>query len=182
MYNANLSSEIYSQLMNGKVINKTVLNNSAQFVENPLFNEIMDNLKDYRTQYKMNGAEFVEEADYIFIRDRASNRDDLKTDITMKAYLLLLLLGKYLTEHNYNISKLTHPSGGITRADIEAIQEMPVTQEIMEKTKMKSDLFSTIKNVLIDRHIMLEKPGSQSYILSDSGKAFFDEVVKNYAS
>jgi len=182
MYDTNLSSEIFSQLMNGKVINKSILNNNAQFVENPLFNEIMDNLKDYRTQYQMNGVEFVEEAEFIFIRDRVSNRDDLKTDITMKACLLLLLLGKYLTEHNYRISKLIDPSGGITRADIEAMQEIPDTQEILEKAKMKNDLHAMIKSVLVDRHIMLEKPGSQSYILADSGKAFFDEIVKNYES
>ena len=98
----------------------------------------------------------------------------------MKACLLLLLLGKYLTEHNYRISKLIDPTGGITRADIEIIQEMPDTQEILEKAKMKIDLHAMIKSVLVDRHIMLEKPGSQSYILADSGKAFFDEIVKNY--
>ena len=180
MYDTNLSSDIFSQLMNGKIINKTILNNNAQFVENPLFNEIMDNLKDYRTQYQMNGVEFVEETEFIFIRDRGSIRDDLKTDISMKACLLLLLLGKYLTEHNYRISKLIDPTGGITRADIEIIQEMPDTQEILEKAKMKIDLHAMIKSVLVDRHIMLEKPGSQSYILADSGKAFFDEIVKNY--
>lgn len=180
MYDTNLSIEIFSQLMNGKVINKTILNNNAQFVENPLFNEIMDNLKDYRTQYQMNGVEFVEEAEYIFIRDRLSNQDDLKTDIMMKACLLLLLLGKYLTEHNYRISKLSTSSGGITHADIEAMHEMPDTQEILEKAKMKNDLHSMIKSVLVDRHIMLEKLGSESYILSDSGRAFFEEIVKNY--
>lgn len=182
MYDINLSSEIFSQLMNGKVINKTILNNSTQFVENPLFNEIMDNLKDYRTQYRMNGVEFVEEVNYVFIRDKTSNRDNFKTDITMRACLLLLLLGKYLTAYNYRISKLTDPSGGITLADIEIIQEMPDTYEILEKANMKNDLYALIKTILIDRHIMLEKPGSQSYILSDSGRAFFDEIVSNYES
>lgn len=92
MYDTNLSSEIFNQLMNGKVINKNILNNNAQFIENPLFNKAMDNLGDYRTQYEMNGMEFVEKAEYIFIKDKFSNQDDLKTDITMKACLLLSLL------------------------------------------------------------------------------------------
>ncbi|MBT4836710.1 MAG: hypothetical protein HON94_05130 [Methylococcales bacterium] len=180
MYDANLSAEIFSQLMNGKIINKTILNNSSQFVENPLFNEVMDNLKDYRSQYAMNGVELVEEAEYLFIRDRNSSSEELKTDVMMKACLLLLLLGKYLTENNYRLSKLTDSSGGITIADIEAINEMPDTQEILEKGKMKNDLASAIKSILVERHIMLEKPSSQSYILSDSGRTFFDEIVKSY--
>ena len=141
----------------------------------------MDNLKDYRTQYEMCGFELVEEAEYVFIRDRVSNRDDLKTDITMRASLLLLLLGKYITEFNFRFSKLTEISGGITKSDIDLIQEMPNTQEILEKANMKNDLQSLIKTNLVDRHIMLEKVDTQSYILSDSGRAFFDEIIHNYS-
>lgn len=180
MFNARLSNDIFNQLMNGKIINKTELNNSGQFVESLLFNEIMSNLKDYRIQYEMCGVDFVEEVDYIYIRDRVNSSEDLKTDITMKACLLLLLIGKYLTESNYKFSKITDPSGGITKADIESIQEMPDTQEIIEKAKLKNDLHIEIRNVLVNRNIMLEKPSSQSYILSDSGKAFFYEIIQNY--
>lgn len=179
MFNAQLSTEIFSQLMNGRIINKTILNNSGEFAPNIYFHEIMDNLKDYRVQYQMNGFELVEEPEYVYIFDRTFSRDDLKTDITMKAYMLLLILGKYLTEHNYRLSKLTEPSGGITHADIEVIQEMPDTQEILEKSGVKSNLLASIKSVLVERSILLEKPSSQSYILSDSGRAFFDEI-KNY--
>ena len=89
----------------------------------------------------------------------------------------LLLLGKYLTEHNFRISKLTEPSGGITHADIEEIQEMPDTSEILEKANMKNDLHTMIKSKLVERHIMIEKPGSPSYILADSGRAFFEEIL-----
>jgi hypothetical protein len=37
MYNKQLSKEIFDQLTNGKVINKTILNNAGEFVENNLF-------------------------------------------------------------------------------------------------------------------------------------------------
>ncbi|WP_026970843.1 condensin complex protein MksE [Aliagarivorans marinus] len=180
MYDANLSALIFNELMNGKVINRTMLNNSGEFSENPLFTEVMENLKDYRTQYEMNGCEFVDESEFIFIRDRTSNRDDLKTEITMKACLLLLILGKYINENNYRLSKLTEPSGGITRADIEEMQEEEDTVELIEKAKLKNDLHSEIKNVLVNRNIMLEKPSEESYILSDAGRAFFNEVIANY--
>lgn len=103
-----------------------------------------------------------------------------KCDDLFGVYLLLLILGKYLTEHNYRLSKLTEPSGGITPADIEIIQEMQETQEILEKAGIKNDLLASIKSVLVERNIMLGKPSSQSYVLSDSGRAFFEEIVRHY--
>jgi len=180
MYNAATSQGIFSELMNGRIINKTSLDNSNNFTENPLFTEIIDNLDDYRTQYKMSGYEFVESPSYIYIRERSTDTNSLKTDITMKACVLLLLMGKYLTENNYRISKLTDPSGGLTEADFEAIQDMPDTAEILEKSAMKRDFSASIKPILVERNIMLQKIGSNSFILSDSGKAFFDEIVDNY--
>lgn len=182
MFDARLSIEIFSQLMNGKIINKHILNNNGEFIENTLHTEIMENLNDYRMQYRMCGYSFVESSTYIFIREQGRQPGDLKTDITMKVCVLLLLLGKYLTEHNYRIGKLTEPSGGITNADFEVIQQMPDTQEILEKSGLNSDLPTAIKSVLVDRYILLQKPGSLAYILSDSGKAFFEEIVKNYNS
>lgn len=180
MFDARLSQEIFAQLMNGKIINKYVLNNSGELIENHLHTEIMENLNDYRIQYKMCGCPLVENPTYIFIREQGSQPKDLKTDITMKACVLLLLMGKFLTEHNIRIGKLTESSGGITNADFEVIQQMPETTEILEKAGLNADLQTAIKSVLVDRHILLQKPGSLAYILSDAGKAFFEEIVKNY--
>jgi hypothetical protein len=42
----------------------------------------------------------------------------------------------------------------------------------------KDDLFTNIKSQLIDRHILLEKTGSQRYVLSLAGKFFFGEISK----
>jgi len=180
MYNAAISQRIFSELMNGRIINKTIIDNSNSFTVNPLFTEIMDNLDDYRTQYKMSGYEFVESPDYIYIRERTGDTNNLKTDITMKACVLLLLMGKYLTENNYRISKLIDPTGGLTEADFEAIQDMPDTAEILEKSSMKRDFSASIKPILVERNIMLQKIGESTFILSDSGRAFFDEIVGNY--
>ncbi|CAD7532990.1 MULTISPECIES: condensin complex protein MksE [Aeromonas] len=182
MYNAALSSDIFNDLMNGKMINKTTFNNAGQFVDNELFIEIITNLKDYRTQYEMNGFEFVETNNYFFIRDRVNNKDDLKTDISMRACLMLLLLGKYITENNYRLEKLTDAAGGITVADIEAIKEMSDTGEILEKAGINKDLHKEIRTTLVNRNIMLEKPSQQVYVLSDSGRAFFDEIIANYTA
>ncbi len=45
---------------------------------------------------------------------------------------------------------------------------------------MKGSLSSEVKNTLVGRKLLLEIPGAQKYILSDAGRAFFDEVVQYY--
>ncbi len=179
MFDLKKSREIYGLLMNGKLINKSILNNSGAFVENYLFIEIINNLDDYRTQYKMSGYELVENADFFYIRDAQKQDSDLKTDITMKVCVLLLIMGKYLIEHNHRLTRLTEPSGGVSESDFDAMQEMPNTQEILYKSKIK-DFTSAVKSVLIDRNILLQKPSSDEYILSDGGRAFFQEIVSEY--
>ena len=181
MFDVNLSKEIFSQLINGKVISKSILNNGGDFIDNPLFAEIIHNLDDYRTQYKMSGYDFVEQSDFFYIREQVIQENDLKTDITMKVCVLLLLIGKYLTESNFRLTKLTESSGGLTNADFDAIQERPDTQEILDKSKIK-DFRTGIKSILVDKNILLQKPGSHSYILSDAGRFFFTEIVANYNS
>lgn len=179
MFNAELSKEIFQELMNGKVINKHKLDNAANLVENELFTEIMLNVRDYKTQYEMSGYEFELSESFVFIRKEGFDTKNLKTDPTMKAYLLLVLIAKYLNDHNYRFTKLTDADAGITDADISAMASMPDTEELIDKAGIKGDLLTNIKNVLVKRNIMLEKASSNSYVLSDSGKAFFQELTEN---
>lgn len=180
MFDTQLSQEIFNQLMNGKVINKTELNNSGDFKENPLFAEIVGNLKDYKNQYTMSGYEFIQQPSFIYIRERTAQKEELKTDITMKTCVLLLLIGKYITEQSYRFTKLTDKTAGLSQIDFELIEEMPDTQEILQKSGMKSGFMNAIKSTLIERNILLQKPSSETYILSDAGKAFFEELINGY--
>lgn len=178
MANTRLSASIFSELMNGRVINKEVIDNDS-FKLNPLFTEVMDNLVEYQKHYEMCGYHFVDTADYIYIMDR-NQKDELKTDIAMKAQVLLLLIGKYLNNNNYSTHKISSLSAGLTMADISAIQSMPDTEELLERTDMKSELFANIKNILVDRYILLEKTSTQSYVLSAIGRQFFEELKPLY--
>ncbi|PLA73419.1 hypothetical protein CYQ88_11260 [Hydrogenovibrio sp. SC-1] len=180
MYNARLSKQIYQELKNGKIINKHRLDNAARFVQNELFTEIMVNEEDYRKQFEMSGYEFVLTESFVLIREQGRDSATLKTDMTMKAYILLLLLGKYLNEQNYRFTKLTASDGGLTVGDINAVGQMPDTTELLEKSGMKNGLMNNIKNVLVKRNILLEKASSETYILSDAGKAFFQEILTNH--
>ncbi|WP_417439890.1 condensin complex protein MksE [Idiomarina abyssalis] len=180
MYNGQLSQYIFNQLMNGRVINRHKLSNSGQFVNDENYDEIVFNLADYRRQYEMCGYELVCCSDYLYIREKTADSSDLKTDLAMKACLLLLIITKYINEQNYSFTKLTESNGGITHADIEIMQEMPDVQELIEKAKLNTNLHTEIKNVLVNRHIMLVKPSSSTYILSNAGRAFLDMLIKNF--
>lgn len=182
MFKASLSNLIFQELMNGKIINKHRLDNSANLVENDLFAEIMQNDSAYRTQYEMSGYEFVLNESFVLIREKGFDSATLKTDVTMKAYVLLLLLAKYLNEQNYRFTKLTDADGGIDLSDIITIEAMNDTKELLEKSGMKNGLLNNINNVLVKRNILLEKASSSSYILSDSGKAFFQELLESHYS
>lgn len=168
MYEARLSKEIFDHLMNGRIINKTVLNNASEFVENELYTEIIRNLDTYRQQYAMSGLKLVENESYFYIREPDANQESLKSDITMKACILLMLIGKYITESRSRLNKLTDPSGGLTYADIETIEDMSDTPEILERCGIKQDLKTAIKTILVDRNIMLQKASAE--VLSTTGE------------
>jgi predicted transcriptional regulator len=57
---------------------------------------------------------------------------------------------------------------------------MPDTEELLDRTGMKSELFANIKNILVDRNILLEKTSSQSYVLSAIGRQFFEDLKPLY--
>lgn len=184
MHNSHLSKQIFNDLMNGKIINERNLeNNAEQFERNPLYTEIIDNLPEYKQQYEMCGYDLIVNAEkgYLHIRDQGRASEGLKTDVTLKASIFLLMIGKYLNEYNYHIGKLTDASGGLTDVDFNKIMEMSDTQELLEKLSVNSDFKQAIQPVLVERNILLKKGDAPvKYILSDAGKAFFDEVTVDY--
>ena len=175
MVNLGNSELIFNTLMNGRIINREMIDNDV-LVPNPLFNEIMDHLEDYQKQYEMSGFKFIHSGDYVYITEDEKN----KTDIAMKAQILLLLIGKYLNNNNFSLQKIKHLNAGLTRSDILGIQNMPESLELLNRAGMGDDIYTQIKNILVERHILLEKTSSESFILSAIGEKFFDELQPLY--
>lgn len=175
------SRQIYKHLMNGRILNKYQLNNSGDRVNHPLFEEVMGNLDDYRHLYVMSGYRLIEHPNYLYIVDDEAS--ETKTEVTMKAYCLLLVIGKYLMMNNYSLDKITSEKAGLTEDDFKQMEEVPYIEEILEKarfTRKKEDgLLSLIQTTLVDREILLEKKSSKQYVLSEAGKAFFEELLSN---
>lgn len=180
MFNAKLSKQIFDLLMNGRIINKHNLSNDGSLEENPLFVEIIQNEDDYERQYLMNGYYLDIRDGYIMLRDTQRDHTSLKTDITVKAYLLLLIIFKYLNDHNLRPSKVFPSGSGLNLADIETMEEMEDTAELLDKADLKRSLKIHIKSMLVERNILLEKVGATAYVLSDAGMAFFEEVTHSF--
>ena len=179
MIEMQLSVKIYDVLMNGRIINRQILEND-HWVNNPLFSEIMDNLDAYRQQYQMSGFCLYSSGDYVYIAENAS--DDLKTDVSMRAQVLLMLIGKYLNNQNLSLKKLSNLNTGLSLADIAGIQAMPESAELLMRAGMREDdLLSSIKSILVERNILLEKSSSQSYILSAIGEKFYEDLKPLYS-
>jgi hypothetical protein len=178
MVNKRLSKEIYNHLINGKIINRDRIENDA-FVADELYSEIMQHEDAYREQYDMCGYNLHMANGYIYLLEKVEKKD-LKTDVVMRCYVLLLIIAKYMNDINKSHSQLISLNGGISKAEIDSINESLDVKELLKKCDFnsKDDLFTNIKSQLIDRHILLEKTGSQRYVLSQAGKFFFDEISK----
>ncbi|MEC9413458.1 MAG: hypothetical protein VX829_12385 [Pseudomonadota bacterium] len=170
------SKAIFEQLMNGQVINRHVLENNSELNSNPLFDEIIQFEDEYRRQYRMSGYQLEVNENYILLQNTGIEADSLKTDASMKVYVLLLLIAKYLNTRNYKTSKIEPMGSGLTHSDISLMEELPDIRETLDKADMKKSLLSHIKSTLVERNIMLEKVGSDAYVLSDAGNAFFQEI------
>ena len=182
--NITLSKRIFSELMNGKIINKHVVNNASEFSINPLFSEIMDNLPAYKNQYEMNGSDFIVKPDFVYIND-SDVLSEKKSPQAMKVIILLVIIGHYLNKHKYSPTKLTcAKTGGLVEEDFTAIESMTYVEEILEKaniTKKGDTSFQDkVINILVYRGVMVERPTSKAYILTDAGKAFYEDVMQGF--
>lgn len=100
----------------------------------------------------------------------------------MRIYLLLVIIGKYLVIQGYSLNKIYHETAGLTVDDFHNMANIPHIIEILEKSKMgqhPNEISGLIKSNLIDRGILWEKPSTNTYILTNSGRAFFDELQNN---
>lgn len=174
-----LSVEIYNHLMNGRIINSQRLGSHGDFETNPMFEEVMQHLEVYTIQYEMCGFSLVANSDFFYIAKGYLN-DISKTEIAMKAYCLLLLIGKYMTTQNYKIERLSSAGHGLSLAEINKISLMPDTEEILQRAGLNDDLLKSIKSVLMERQIILENPITQNFVLSASGQVFFEELIERF--
>lgn len=178
MINNDKCTHIFDALINGRVINAHVIGQDETKRTNPLFAEIMMNQEGYKEHFARCGKTLDIKSDFVILREPSA----IKTDITIKVSVLLLLMGKYLNVKGWSVDKVMEVEWGLSDDDI---KEMSVIQdgiasELLKKADIKGDLLNAFQKILVDRGIMIKKPISKKYVLGDAGNAFFNEIFENF--
>jgi len=173
------STEIYSQLITGKYINKTILNGEDVYSENPLFEEIKINQDEYTKYYDDIGYELVFENDYFYLNKEKKEEEEDETFIDkniLKEYVLLTVLQRYMLDNKISIDRtLLDENVGLSPQQIEPMFSLNKYTNILTLTEMKTLSIKTIENVLLNKNIIMYNSKGH-FVLTNIGKKFVDYV------
>ena len=168
------SQEIYSELINGKVINNFIMLD-GQLQQNPLYEELFKNYDIvYQELYSNIGFELVMKQGFMFIRNM--NNDEQLSDVALKIHALLTVLGRGVQIQGYEFEIMTTHEAGINDRLIKFI-ETEEMKEILTACGIKDSLEKAISNILVKRNIAYQNTKG-SLVLSTAGKAFFKEIFE----
>lgn len=179
MISNGLSQKIYSQLINGKVINKnSYIEKSNELVENPLYTEISTHFDDYRQLYQRINFELVHKGGrFYFIREL--NGSDAN-EVAIKIQALLIIIGRIITEKGYLFDVLTDYRAGVKLEDLSSAMSEARYTDILHTCKLctqQRSIEDEMNNHLITRGILF-KNSRGHYVLSDAGAVFFSELTE----
>lgn len=177
MISNELSQNIYNQLINGKTINKqNYAIKTNELDENPLYNELFTNFDEYYKLYQRINFDLIHKnASFFFIRGLGSKDAN---EATIKIQVLLIVIGRIITEQGFLFDTLTDYRAGIRLEDLSvAITDERYT-DILHTCKLcikGKSIESEIEDNLVARGIIY-KNSRGYYVLTNAGKAFFDDL------
>lgn len=170
--NPALSPVIFSQLMNGVLINAHELDNGS-LVNNRLFDEIFSNLEAYQAQYALLGYELVMIGGCYFIREQGEI--DHFRDVSMRIQVLLEVISRQVTEIPLHATTLLEHGSGVPRNALLDMGGKEEVAEILRACDMKNTLIQEVDNILVGRQIAYWNH-RDSLVLTDGGKELFDRL------
>jgi len=171
--NRKLSVELYGQLMYGKMINRTVFIDGG-LNSNPYFEEVLNNFDHYRSLYDLIGYELVMRDGFAYIR--TSDGIDARDDLARNIQGLLLVLFRGALELGFTMDVLLKDSAGLSNIHIEEIGKAEDKVEVLIACGMKSGmLMEHIKK--LETRAIAYRNGRGNLVLSESGAAFFDDLL-----
>jgi len=173
------SRQLYAALINGQVINETLYRDGA-LAPNPLYEELIANFdRYYRQLYANIGFELVLRDGFAYIR--SLDPEEAQNDAVRKVQGLLLVLGRGVTELGYQFELLTDPNVGVSPEVLEQIGQQEEKQEVLAACDLKGALATHMDRVLGRRGIAFQNARG-NWVLSNAGKAFFDELFSSAAT
>lgn len=185
--NRRLSQEAFRKLTAGMVINQTRYEN-GELVPNPLFDELFKERDRYYVEaYANMGMDLVQRPGFFYVRslsafqDDDDNRDQESTGAIRQIQGVLLVLGRGVLEKGFMFDALTSPEAGISRDILESIGNDSVFSQILKACKMDQPLPAAAKVALVDRDIAFFNDKG-NLVLTEAGKAFFDDIFTEHES
>lgn len=176
-----LSQDIYSQLINGKTINKkSYILKSNELEDNLLYNEIFTNFDEYNTLYQRINFELVHKNGCFFYIRELGGED--ANEVTIKIQALLIIIGRIITEQGYLIDVLMDYRAGVKVEDLAVAASEERYLEILRTCKLckSRGIEEEINNNLVARGLMF-KNSRGNYVLTEAGASFFNELTEQSA-
>ena len=173
MIQSEKSQKIYIDLINGRIINKSILN-EKQWFPNPDYTELFSNIEMYTELYRNIGFELVFRDSFFFIRDL--NLGDTYKETAIKIQVILLIISRKITEAGFGYDLLDNENAGVSVQQLHEFSTQEDVKQLITAAKLgKKTLLEVVKDVMLERNIM-NKNTYDRYILSDAGKYFFSKL------
>ncbi|MEZ7188530.1 hypothetical protein NO991_11795 [Pseudoalteromonas sp. DY56-GL22] len=174
--NLKRSIQIYDELTKGRVINRHLYSSSTHsLVDNPLFQELRENLDIYTIQYQMSGHQLIDDGEYFYLihKKLENNNNQL---IKTKVYSSIIVLVRCVTHLQSRLyESIKNVNYGI---EIKELNEIKLPEEyllILEKGKHET-LHKAIE-FLAERNFLI-KTNRDKYVLSNAGLSIVDEIIE----
>jgi hypothetical protein len=180
--NADQSSQVYRQFLQGKVVIKLVYNEiKVEMEENPLFTLLFNHQSHFENLYRHLGYElcFHSQGDFYYAREAREDATDEADDNALKIQTTLLLLGRYYSGTGRDLNLLGNPQFGLNDADYKALHENEEFNAILKAVNL--DNWDRALGFLTKRNFAF-KSGVNQYFLSQAGSAFLLRLVTEYES
>lgn len=178
MITTKLSQTIYSQLINGKAINKySYILKTNELEDNDLYNEVFINFDEYSNLYQRINFELVHKNSCFFYIRELGGED--ANEVTIKIQALLIIIGRIITEQGYLFDVLTDHRAGVKVEDLAVATSEERYLDILHTCKLclKRGIEEEINNNLVARGLMFINSRGH-YVLSEAGGAFFHELTE----
>lgn len=170
--NPEASITIYNQLINGSAINKHTYSNGV-LESNPLFDEVIMYIQQYRSQYALIGFELEAAGDSFFIRERGASEQ--YRDATMKIQVLMEVLSRHMADIPLRPEALLDHQGGLSQNYIGQIGSHDEVKDILTACGLAGDLLNEVEKNLVSRKLAFWN-NKESLVLSDAGEALFNDL------
>jgi hypothetical protein len=172
--NRRLSTELYAQLMYGKMINRTHCI-EGKLASNPHFEELANNFDQYRALYELIGYELVMRSGFAFIRT-ADTSEMERDDIARNFQGLLLVLFRGIMELGYTMELLLKDEAGLSDLRIEEIGKAQDKAEVLIACGMKSgNLLEHVKK--LETRNVAYRNAKGGLVLTEAGAGFYRDLL-----